>query len=179
MTGSAKQSISPRKERWIASSQVLLAKTPICKPDSDFEQPRNHQPACKPTSLRAQAKQSISPRKEGMDCFVASAPRKDAELQASFRFQAAATQSRTGLQAPPQWFETRGVAALLTMSCANCSDHRDFHARVPHSDGAGPVACRYRIALRPSRANRWRLACPLVGTASSFTGIERRAKSCA
>jgi hypothetical protein len=37
--------------------------------DSNFKQPR--------PSLRAQAKQSISPHKERVDCFVAHAPRKD------------------------------------------------------------------------------------------------------
>jgi mRNA interferase HigB len=34
MTGSAKQSISPRKEEWIASSQALLAMT-VCRPHAE------------------------------------------------------------------------------------------------------------------------------------------------
>jgi hypothetical protein len=106
MTGSAKQSISPHKGRMDCFVASLLAMTMIASPaqilDSIFKQPDRH---CEPTGranarpMTGSAKQSIVPRKERMDCFIASLlamtplisttglrpPRRDAPLSSRCR----------------------------------------------------------------------------------------------
>jgi len=87
------EAIQSRKKGWIASSLTLLAMTgwipaqgvlrPSLRANGSREcAPEGHcEPTgranARPTVIASEAKQSISPNKERLDCFVADAPRND------------------------------------------------------------------------------------------------------